>query len=341
MVERANVLYHLAKDTRTLHRFDKLIWKVTDVTGSQVQVPLQFGSHLCKILQVLFFKGSSLSILEPRCPWEVLIFRKKNQEIYADAELQLTSHPVPPLRFSFANGQEDVSTSVLLVPYLPWKVIFLYSSAERARTSVVGSRCARGSGTCRGSRRLLRVFLSHLKLEDTVERLPSRHLALSLCLEDVKAQCDSLTPQTRERLQGVLSQREVDISTNVSLAHAHGSLKISRNPLLRVHRDIPVRSETIHEPETDPFSGPADPSDSVTGELDFDSSVYKTRKRRRLLHKSPVAARFSLDDCDEDDDTSAQKQIVSCPPLPKIMIRSDLGCQGDSRFLLPWKTNWF
>ena len=33
MVERANVLYYLAKDTRTLHRFDKLIWKVTDVTG--------------------------------------------------------------------------------------------------------------------------------------------------------------------------------------------------------------------------------------------------------------------------------------------------------------------
>ena len=113
------------------------------------------------------------------------------------------------------------------------------------------------------------VFLSHLKLEDAVERLPSRHLALSLCLEDVKAQCDSLTPQTRERLQGILSQREVDIRTNVSLAHAHGYLKISRNPLLRVHRDIPVRRETIHEPEIDPLSGPADPSDSVTGEPRF------------------------------------------------------------------------
>ena len=31
-----------------------------------------------------------------------------------------------------------------------------------------------------------------------------------------------------------------------------------------------------------------------------------TRKRRRLLHKSPVSARFSLDNCDENDDTSAQ-----------------------------------
>ena len=71
MVERANVLYHL-QELFTV--FDKLIWKVTDVTGSQVQVPLQFGSHLCRILQVLIFKESSFSILEPRCPWEVLIF---------------------------------------------------------------------------------------------------------------------------------------------------------------------------------------------------------------------------------------------------------------------------
>ena len=49
---------------------------------------------------------------------------QKNQEIYAGAGLQLISHPVPPLRFSFRNGQKDVSTSVLPVPYLPWKVIF-------------------------------------------------------------------------------------------------------------------------------------------------------------------------------------------------------------------------
>ena len=46
------------------------------------------------------------------------------QEMYAQAGLRLTSHPVSPLRFAFADGQEDVSTSVLPVPYLPWKVIF-------------------------------------------------------------------------------------------------------------------------------------------------------------------------------------------------------------------------
>ena len=33
------------------------------------------------------------------------------------------------------------------------------------------------------------VFLSHLKLEDSVERLPSR------CTEDVKAQNETLTPK--------------------------------------------------------------------------------------------------------------------------------------------------
>ena len=163
------------------------------------------------------------------------------------------------------------------------------------------------------------VFLSHLKLEDTVERLPSRHLALSLCLEDVKAQCDSLTPQTRERLQCILSQRKVDTNTNVSLAHAHGCLKISRNPLLRVHRDVPVRSETIPETETEPFSGPTGSCDSVTDELDVDPSASKTRKRRRLLHKSPVSVRFSLDDCDENDDTSAQADCF----MPAFVENSD------------------
>ena len=66
---------------------------------------------------------------------------------------------------------------------------------------------------------------------------------------------------------------------------------------------FPVRSETIHEPETDPLSGPADPCESVTEELDVDPSVSKTRKRRQLVPKSPVSARCSLDDCDEDDDT--------------------------------------
>ena len=48
------------------------------------------------------------------------------QEMYAHAGLRLTSHPVSPLRFSFANGQEDVSTSVLPVPYLPWKSYFTF-----------------------------------------------------------------------------------------------------------------------------------------------------------------------------------------------------------------------
>ena len=227
---------------------------------------------------------------------------QKFQEIYADAGHQLTSYPVPPLRFSFANGQEDVSTSVLPVPYLPWKVIFYLRVLNAPGPVLLGADVHEDLGLVvdhvDGS-----VFLSHLKLEDTVERLPSRHLALSLCPEDVKAQCDSLTPQARERLQGILSQREVDINTNVSLAHAHGYLKISRNPLLRVHRDVLVRSETIPETEIDPFSGPADSCDSVTDELDVDPSVSKTRKRRRLLHKSPVSARFSLDDCDEIADT--------------------------------------
>ena len=138
-------------------------------------------------------------------------------------------------------------------------------------------------------------------------------------------------------MQGILSQREVDINTNVSLAHAHGYLKISRNPLLRVHRHVPVRSETIHEPETDPFSGPADPCDSATSELDFDPSVSKTCKRRRLQHKSPASARFSLDDSDEVDVIPAQADcsVPACAgnfdeKRPVVGTVCSTGSEGDS-----------
>ena len=134
------------------------------------------------------------------------------------------------------------------------------------------------------------VFLS-------VERLPSRHLALSLCTEDVKAQYEALTPEARERLNNVLSQKEVDPDTNVSLAHAHGYLKISRNPLLRVYRDVPAKDETAHESEIDLSVEPHTSCDQATDEHDVISS---TRRRRRLTHKSLVSARFP-DDFEEDD----------------------------------------
>ena len=116
-------------------------------------------------------------------------------EMYAQARLRLSSHPVSPLRFSFANGQGDVSTSVLTVPYLPWKVIFYIRVLNAPGPVLLGADVHEDLGLfvdhvdCS-------VFLSHLKLEDIVERLPSRHLALSLCTEDVKAQYEALTPET-------------------------------------------------------------------------------------------------------------------------------------------------
>ena len=61
------------------------------------------------------------------------------QEIYADAGLHLTSRPVSPLRFSFANGQEDVSTSVLPVPCLPWKVILYIRVLNAAGPVLLGA----------------------------------------------------------------------------------------------------------------------------------------------------------------------------------------------------------
>ena len=138
------------------------------------------------------------------------------QEMYAHAGLRLTSHLVSSPRFSFANGQEDVSTSVLLVPYLPWKVIFHIRVLNAPGPVLLGADVHEDLGLvvdhvdCS-------VFISHLKLEDTIERLPSRHLALSLCTEDVKAQYDALTPETLERLKNVLSQKKKWIPTRTSL----------------------------------------------------------------------------------------------------------------------------
>ena len=138
------------------------------------------------------------------------------QEMYAHAGLRLTPHLVSPLRFSFANGQEDVSTSVLPVPYLPWKVIFHIRVLNAPGPVLLGADAHEDLGLvvdhvdCS-------VFMSHLKLEDTIERLPSRHLALSLCTEDVKAQNDALTPETLERLKNVLSQKKKWIPTRTSL----------------------------------------------------------------------------------------------------------------------------
>ena len=207
MVERANVLYHQARGTRTRQAYLEGDRRdlITGAGASAVWFPSSFD------LQGKFILDSGATMSTGGVD-----LLQKFQEIYADAVLQLTSHPVPPLRFSFANGQEDVSTSVLLVHYLPWKVIFYIRVLNAPGPVLLGADVHDDLGLvvdhvdCS-------VFLSHLKLEDTVDRLPSP----SLCLDDVKAQCDSLTPQRRERLQGILSQREKLTSARTFLWRTH------------------------------------------------------------------------------------------------------------------------
>ena len=148
MEERASVSTHSARDTRILHRFDKLTWKATSMTGSQVQVLLQSRFHFLQNFASFDLDGKFILDSGATMSMGGVDLLQRIQEMYAQARLRLSSHPVSPLRFSFANGQEDVSTSVLPVPYVLWKVFFLHSSVERARTSAVGSRCARRFGTC-------------------------------------------------------------------------------------------------------------------------------------------------------------------------------------------------
>ena len=90
---------------------DKHDW-ITGAGASAVSVPsLQnFASFDLDGKSILDFdSGATMSV-------GGVHLLQRIQEMYAQAGPRLTSHPVSPLRFSFANGQEDVSTSVLPVP---------------------------------------------------------------------------------------------------------------------------------------------------------------------------------------------------------------------------------
>ena len=229
------------------------------------------GSFLAEFCKLLTSTESSFSIPESQCPWEVLILlqRIQSRNVCADAGLRvhITSCITTPcfLR-ERTRGRVDecfACTVFALESHI------LHSCAERARNSAVGRRWARRFLGLVVDHVDCSVFLSHLKLEDTVERLSSRQLALRLCT----------APETRERLKNVLSQKKVNSDRHVSLAHAHGYLKISRNPLLRVYRDVPVKDETTHDPEIDLSVEPRTSCDQATDEHDV---ISGTRKRRRL-----------------------------------------------------------
>ena len=98
---------------------DKHDW-ITGARASAVSVPsLQYFASFDLDGKFILDSGATMSMGSADLLQRV-------QEIYAQAGLRLTSHPVSPLLFSFADGQEDVSTSVLPVPYLPWKVMFTF-----------------------------------------------------------------------------------------------------------------------------------------------------------------------------------------------------------------------
>ena len=164
------------------------------------------------------------------------------QEMYAQAGLRPTSR-------ERTKGRVDKCFACTIFAL---KSHILHSSAERARTSTVGSRCARRFGTCRRSRRLHRGSES-FAVGKHCRAVSSRHLAFSC----------------------VLSQKKVNSDTRASLAHAHGNLKINRNPLLCVYRDVPVKNETTHDSEIDLSVEPHTSCDQAIGDYDVISQALE------------------------------------------------------------------
>ena len=111
MVERASVLTNLERDTRTLHRFDRLTWKAT---STRITCAGAFAVSVPSLQNFASFDLDGKFILDSGATMSTggVDLLQRIQEMYASAGLRLSSHPVSPLRFSFANGRENVSTSV-------------------------------------------------------------------------------------------------------------------------------------------------------------------------------------------------------------------------------------
>ena len=78
MVAKASVSFRLAREPSVPHSFfDMQTWKAMSMTGSQAQEHSQFLFRFCSMLPVLTLTESSFSIMEPHCPWEVLIFYRQ------------------------------------------------------------------------------------------------------------------------------------------------------------------------------------------------------------------------------------------------------------------------
>ena len=94
MEERASVSTHLARDTRTLHRFDRLKWKATSIIGSHVQVLLQSRFHPCRILPVFDLDGKFILDSGATMSMGGVDLLKRIQEMYSQAGRRFSSHRV-------------------------------------------------------------------------------------------------------------------------------------------------------------------------------------------------------------------------------------------------------
>ena len=156
------------------------------------------------------------------------------------------------------------------------------------------------------------VLLSHLKIEDTVERLPSRHLTLSLYAEDVKAHYEALTPEKRKRLLRVFVSTRNVLRTG-DLVSARSWLFEDQSASTFCACDVLATSET----KNDLSEQPHNQSDPETAEHDSYTDVPDTRTRRYCA-TTPFSARFSFVSSDEEDHIPAQTDC-SMPASAEII----------------------
>ena len=145
-MKRANVLYHLARDTRTLHRFDKLIWKVTDVTGSQVAGA--FAAWFPSLQNFASFDLQGKFVLDSGATMSMggVDLLQKFREIHADAgPVDFTSRATTS--FLLRERSRRRVDECFACSLLALEGDFLYSSVNAPGPMLLGADVHEESGT--------------------------------------------------------------------------------------------------------------------------------------------------------------------------------------------------
>ena len=246
------------------------------------------------------------------------------QEFYAGYGLYLNSRPAPPMRFSFANGDEDWSDRVFSIPYIPWRAIFHLRVLNKPGPILLGSDVHRDLGLV-VDHDACTVRSKYYGYKDHTERLRSNHMVLDVMGPENKYLLQHMSMKAWNDLQAGLWRAEArSVSTPEACCQARGSgegdsaeahpesatadpaseeaygyTRISRSPLLRRYRSPTSTAGQQHH------TGARSPGDD-SAEPPGDGSAEPAR----MTHSGDGSALPTDDQVDAEDSTADLAKVT-------------------------------